>query len=97
MPEVARRYYEQENPFLFDLLCTIGDGEEEAAAEAAEEEVEEEMEVVVVQEEAEEEVEEEMGGAPQPTYPRGQDLIRVAAEEGAESGMPPRAAAAPAR
>ena len=34
---MARRYYEQENPFLFDLLCTIGDGEEEAeAAEAAE-------------------------------------------------------------
>ena len=23
VPEVARRYYEEDNPFLFDLLCTM--------------------------------------------------------------------------
>ena len=25
VPEIARKYYEQENPFMFDLYCTVKD------------------------------------------------------------------------
>ena len=28
VPEIARKYYEQENPFLFDLYCTVKDDPE---------------------------------------------------------------------
>lgn len=36
VPAIARKYYEEDNPFLFDLFCTVSDSEEDSAEACAE-------------------------------------------------------------